>query len=91
MPDTYSKHYDKLKLVGDSKAEESDPCLSQFLYEYNTKNIVKEKTCLRFKNNIKEKLISGISNYESFEFIFIEMLNKNASLRKKVLRANHAP
>ena len=33
MPDTYSKHYDKLKLVGDSKAEESDPCLSQFLYE----------------------------------------------------------
>ena len=48
MPDTYSKHYDKVKLVGDFKAEESDPCLSQFLYEYNTKNIVKEKTC--FKN-----------------------------------------
>ena len=33
-------------LVGDFNAEE--PCLSQFLSEYNAKNIVKENTC--FKN-----------------------------------------
>ena len=45
----------------------------------------------KFKNNLKEKLREGISNYESFETIFIEVLNKHASLRKIFLRANHAP
>ena len=42
--DKYSKHYYKFALVGDFNAEESESCLSQFLYEYNTKNIVKENT-----------------------------------------------
>ena len=142
-------------LVGDFNAEESEPCLSQFLYEYNAKNIVKENTCVKnalnpscidlfitnsplsfqntiavsnglsdfhkmvitvmkmsfkkhspterhykdykyfdrskFKNNLNEKLSEGISNYESFETTFIEVLNKHAPLRKKFLRANHAP
>ena len=32
-------------LVGDLNAEESVPCLSQFLYEYHVRNIVKENTC----------------------------------------------
>ena len=45
--DKYSKH-DKFMLVGDFNMEESEPCLLQFLYEYNAKNIVKENTC--FKN-----------------------------------------
>ena len=45
--DKYSKHYDKFMLVGDFNAEESEPCLSQFLYEYNAKNIVKENTCVK--------------------------------------------
>ena len=35
-------------LVCGFNAEVSEPCLSQFLYEYNVKNIVKENTC--FKN-----------------------------------------
>ena len=133
-------------LVGDFNAEESEPCLSQFLYEYNAKNIVKENTCVKnalnpscidlfitnsplsfqntiavsnglsdfhkmvitvmkmsfkkhspierhyrdykyfdrtkFKNNLNEKLSEGISNYESFETTFIEVLNKHAPLRK---------
>ena len=43
--DKYSKLYDKFMPVGDFNAEESEPCLSQFLYEYNAKNIVKENTC----------------------------------------------
>ena len=141
--------------VGYFNAEESEPCLSQFLYEYNVKNIVKENTCFknaldttcidlfttnnplsfqntiaisngfsdfhkmvltvikmsfkkhspierhyrdykyfdqaRFKNNLNEKLSEGISNYESFETTFIEVLNKHVPLRKKLLRANHAP
>ena len=34
-------------LVCDYNAEESEPCLLQFLYEYNTRNIVKENTCLK--------------------------------------------
>ena len=142
-------------LVGDFNAEESEPCPSQSLYEYNAKNIVKKITCFKnilnpgcidlfptknplsfqntiavtnglsdshkmvitvikmsfekhspierhyrdykyfdrtkFKNNLNEKLSEGISNYESFETTFIEVLNKHAPLRKKLLRANHAP
>ena len=145
----YSKHYDKFMLVGDLKAEESEPCLSQFLYEYNAKNTVKENVCFKnalnpscidlfitksplsfqniiavsnvlsdfhkmvitvmkmsfkkhsfterhykdykyfnrtkFKNNLNEKFNKGISDYESFETIFIEVLNKQAPLRKKFL------
>ena len=42
--DKYSKHYDKFMIVGDFDAEESGPCLSQFRYKYNAKNIVKENT-----------------------------------------------
>ena len=48
--DKYSKHYDKFMLAGDFNAEESQPCLSQFLYECNTKNTVKENTY--FKNTL---------------------------------------
>ena len=44
--DKYSKH-DKFMLVGDFNAEESEPCLSQFIYEYNAKNIVKESTSFK--------------------------------------------
>ena len=41
--------------VGYFNAEESEPCLSQFLYEYNAKNIVKENTC--FKNALNPSCI----------------------------------
>ena len=37
--DKYSKYYDKIMLVGDFNAEESEPCLSQFLYEYNARTL----------------------------------------------------
>ena len=39
----YSKNYEKFLLVGDFNAEESEPCLSLFLYEYNAKNNDKKK------------------------------------------------
>ena len=45
----------------------------------------------KFKNNLNEKLSEGISNYKSFETTFIAVLNKYVPLRKKLLRANHAP
>ena len=43
-------------LLCDFNAEESEPCLSQFLYGYNSaKNIVKESTC--FKNVLNPSCI----------------------------------
>ena len=38
-------------LVLDFSAEESEPCLSQFLYECNAKNIVKKSTCFKNASN----------------------------------------
>ena len=55
MLDKYPKHYDKFILVGDFSAEDSESCLSKFLYEYNAKNIVKESTY--FKNVLNPSCI----------------------------------
>ena len=38
--------YDKSLLIGDFNADDSEPCLSRFLYQHNSKNLVKYKTCL---------------------------------------------
>ena len=43
-----------------------------------------------FKNVLRLKLQS-IKSYESFEQVYLEVLNKDASLKKKFLRANHVP
>ena len=43
--DIYNKFDDKYMLVGDFNAEDSEPCLSLFLFEMNPTNIVKEPTC----------------------------------------------
>ena len=32
-----------------------------------------------------------VDNYSSFENVFIDVLNRHASIKKKVIRANHAP
>ena len=42
-------------LICDFNAEELEPCLSQCLYEYNAKKIVKENTC--FKNLLNPSCI----------------------------------
>ena len=55
MLDKYSKHYDQFMLVGDFNDEESEPCLTQFLYKYNAKKILKENTC--FKNTLNPSCI----------------------------------
>ena len=49
--DMYSKFYERYKLIGDFNAEESEPRLSQFLFEMNAKNIVKEPTCYKSLSN----------------------------------------
>ena len=43
--DIYNQSYDKFLLIGDFNAEDTEPCLSQFLYQHNAENIVKVKTC----------------------------------------------
>ena len=40
-----------LCLFGYLNAEESEPYLPQFLYDYNAKNIVKENTCFKNASN----------------------------------------
>ena len=45
--DVYNK-YDKFLLAGDFNVEDTNNCLKDFLFQFNAKNIVKEKTC--FKN-----------------------------------------
>ena len=49
--DTYYQIYDKFLLTRDFNAEDTEPCLSQFLFEYDPNNLVNEKTCFKSKNN----------------------------------------
>ena len=134
--------------------EDTEPVLSEFLTNYDCKNLVKDKTCFKnpeyprcidlfitnsimgfqnttavaiglsdfhkiivtvcknsfpkskpkeiiyrnyknfdtdaFQCELKLKLQS-INNYESFESVFLSVLNKHAPLKKKFLRGNPAP
>ena len=49
--DMCSKFYERFMLIGDFNADESGHCLSQFLFEMNAKNIVKEPTCYKSLSN----------------------------------------
>ena len=46
--DIYTQYYDKFLLIGDFNANDSENCLSDFLFRHDCKNLVKDKTC--FKN-----------------------------------------
>ena len=46
--DTYRQSYDKFLFAGDFNIEDNQPVLLEFLTNYDSKNLVKEKTC--FKN-----------------------------------------
>ena len=50
-------------LVGDFNAEETEPCLSQFLFEMKAKNIVKEPTCLSIPSCIDLVITNSSSNF----------------------------
>ena len=49
--DIYGELYSKLLLVGDFNAEDSESCMSSFLYQHNLKNLVKQKTCFKSTEN----------------------------------------
>ena len=46
--DKHTQNCERFLLVGDFNAEDIKSCLSEFLYEHNAENIVKENT--RFKS-----------------------------------------
>ena len=48
--DTYSS-YDKFLLVGDFNVQETEPCMQDFLEEFNAKNLVRGNTCFKNMNN----------------------------------------
>ena len=49
--EVYHQTYDKFLLIGYFNAKDTEPCLSQFLFEYDAKNIISEKTCFKSKDN----------------------------------------
>ena len=70
--DIYSKCFDKYMLVGDFKAEESEQCLSEFLFEMNAKNIVKAPTCFKSLCNpscIDLVITNSSSNFQNTKAI----------------------
>ena len=42
----YHQSYDKFLLIGDFNAEDAEPCLSQFLFEYDAKTLFQKKNML---------------------------------------------
>ena len=52
--------------VGNFNAKQLEPCLSQFLYGYNAKNISKENSC--FKNALNPSFIDLFITNSGFEF-----------------------
>ena len=49
--DIYTDFYNNFLLIGDFNCEETEPQLSDFLNQYNAKNLVKEKTCFKSIDN----------------------------------------
>ena len=45
-----------------------------------------------FKRNLQNRpSAESVEEYAPFEKVFLDVLNKHAPLKKKVVRANHAP
>ena len=64
--DTYS-NYEKFLLIGDFNAEDTEPCLINFLYQIDAKNLVKEKTCFESVNNPSCVDLFLANSYRSFQ------------------------
>ena len=64
--DVYS-NYDKFLLAGDFNIEETETCLNEFLYQFNAKNLVKEKTCFKNLENPSCIDLFLTNSYRSFQ------------------------
>ena len=49
--DTYRQTFDKFLLAGDFNTEETNPIMSEFLFNNDAKNLVEQKTCFKSTNN----------------------------------------
>ena len=65
--DIYNQFYDKFLLIGDFNAEDSETCLFEFLYQYEAKNIVRDKTCFKNPENASCIDLFLTSNTYSFQ------------------------
>ena len=64
--DVYS-NYDKFLLAGDFNVEEDKDCLQEFLFHYNAKNLVKEKTCFKSIENPSCIDLFITNSYQNFQ------------------------
>ena len=64
--DVYSD-YGKFLLTGDFNAEDSESCLKDFLYHYDAKNLVKQKTCFKSVENPSCIDLFLTNSYRSFQ------------------------
>ena len=65
--DAYGQTYENFLLIGDFNAEETESCLCEFLTKYESKSLVKDKTC--FKNPKSPRCIdlfitNGIGSFQ---------------------------
>ena len=49
--DIYKQIYEKFLVADDFNTEVAEPCLSEFLTKYDSKTLVKEKTCFKISEN----------------------------------------
>ena len=64
--DVYSS-YEKFLLAGDFNVEEHQPCMQDFLNDFNAKNLVKENTCFKSINNPSCIDLFLTNSYNSFQ------------------------
>ena len=65
--DTYGQTYKIFYLAGDFNTEETEPCLSEILTKYNSKSLVKDKTCFKNPKNprcINLFITNSISSFQ---------------------------
>ena len=65
--DIYYTKYDKFLLVGDFNAEDTEPVFASFLDQYQSKNLVKKKTCFKSLQNPSCIDLFITNSYRSFQ------------------------
>ena len=75
--DIYIRKYDKFVLVGDFNAEDHEPGLHSFLYQYDSRNLVKEPTC--YKNVDNPSCIDLILTNSPLSFQHTKVINIGCS------------